>query len=329
MAEIGTGWTAPRRGRGAPQAVFAAAIAGVAAVFPILVSHDSYYLYLGATGLLFAALASAWNLLAYAGQISFGHAAFFGAGAYASALLALGSGLNPWLGVPAACLAGAGVAVPVGLAAHRLSGAYLALATLAYAEVWRVVAHNWTDLTGGGSGLIGIPALPAPPGLLSLALGPERARSYYLALGLLALALVAFATLRRTRVGLAWAAIREREQRAELCGIRPTPYKVLGFVCSGVLTAAGGAIYAHTVRFVEPDLVFGRSMSILPLVMATFGGVRTLWGPPAGALVLHLASELVLSPLLPGLHQLPYALALAFVVLRFPRGLGGLGRRQP
>jgi branched-chain amino acid transport system permease protein len=317
------------RGAAGTEAAITAAVASLAAVFPVVVSHDSYYLYLGATGLLFAALASAWSLLAYAGQISFGHAAFFGAGAYASALLAVEGGLNPWLGVPAACLAGAGVAVPIGLAAHRLSGAYLALATLAYAEAWRVVALNWTGLTGGGAGLIGIPALPAPGGILSLALGPERARSYYLALGLSGLALVSFATFRRTRVGLAWAAIREREQRAELCGIGPTRYKVLGFVCSGILTAAGGAIYAHTVRFVEPDLVFWRGMSILPLVMATFGGVRTLWGPPAGALLLHVASELVWSPLLPGLHQLPYALALALVALRFPRGLAGLGRRQP
>lgn len=303
--------------------VVAGSVAG-AVLFPALVGHDPYYLYLGGTGLLYAALASAWNLLAYAGQISFGHAAFFGAGAYASALLSLERGWNPWLGVTVAWIAGAGVAVPIGLAAHRLGGAYLALATLAYAEVWRVLAHNWTDVTGGGSGLIGIPALPAPR--IPIDLGPERARSYYLALALLGAALLVFATLSRTRVGLAWAAIRERPQRAELCGIAATRYKVLGFVCSGALTAAGGALYAHTVRFVEPDLVFGRGMSILPLVMATFGGVRTLWGPPAGALLLYLASELWLAPLWPRLHQLPYALALALVVLCLPRGLAGLGR---
>jgi len=314
----------PRRAGASFRVLPVAAIAAVAVVFPSLVGHDPYYLYLGGTGLLYAALASAWNLLAYAGQISFGHAAFFGAGAYASALLSLEAGWNPWLGVAVAWMAGAGVAVPIGLAAHRLSGAYLALATLAYAEVWRVLAHNWTTLTGGGSGLIGIPTLPAPR--IPIDLGPERARSYYLALALLAVALLVFATLSRTRVGLAWAAIREREQRAELCGVASTPYKVLGFVCSGALTAAGGALYVHTVRFVEPDLVFGRGMSILPLVMATFGGVRTLWGPPAGALLLYLASELWLAPLWPRLHQLPYALALALVVLCLPRGLAGLGR---
>ena len=315
----------PRRADASSRVLPVAAIAAVAVVFPSLVGHDPYYLYLGGTGLLFAALASAWNLLAFAGQISFGHAAFFGAGAYASALLAQEAGWNPWLGVVAAWITGAGVAVPIGLATHRLSGAYLALATLAYAEAWRVVAHNWTDVTGGGAGLIGIPPLPAPGVLLPVDLGPERARGYYLALALLAVALLVFATLSRTRVGLAWAAIREREQRAELSGVASTPYKVLGFVCSGALTAAAGALYAHTVRFIEPDLVFGRGMSFLPLVMATFGGVHTLWGPPAGALLLHLASELA-SPLLPRLHQLPYALALALVVLFLPRGLAGLWR---
>jgi branched-chain amino acid transport system permease protein len=303
-------------------AVTALTLAAVA--FPRLVGHDPYYLYLGGTGLGLAALASAWNLLAYAGQVSFGHAAFFGAGAYASALLAQGTGWNPWLGMPAAWIVGAGIAVPIALAAHRLSGAYLALATLAYAETWRVVALNWTGVTGGGAGLIGIPPFPAPP--LPVDLGSERARGYYVALALLAVTLLVFRTLVRTRVGLGWAAIREREERAALAGVPVAAYKVLGFVCSGALTAGAGALYAHTVRFVEPDLVFGRGMSILPLVMATFGGIHTLWGPPLGALVLHLGSEWLLAPLWPRLHQLPYALALALAVLFLPRGLAGLGR---
>jgi branched-chain amino acid transport system permease protein len=290
-------------------------VAGLTAVtaavaLPRLVGYDPYYLYLLGTGLLYAALATAWNLLAFAGQISFGHAAFFGAGAYTSALLVQRAAWNPWLGIVAA--AGAGAA--------------LALATLAYAEAWRVVALNWTDLTGGGAGLVGIAPLPALPLPVAPAGAEDRARSYYLALALLATALVVFATLRRTRVGLAWAAIREREARARMLGIAPMRYKLLAFVCSGVLTAAGGALYAHAVRFVEPDVVFGRSLSMLPLVMATFGGVHTLWGPPVGALGLYLASELLLHPTLPQLHQLPYALALLAAVLCLPRGLAGLGR---
>lgn len=302
------------------------AAVAVALAFPSLVAFNPYYLYLVGTALLFASLASAWNLLAYAGQISFGHAAYFGAGAYASALLAQQAGWNPWLGVMAAAAVGVVVAVPIGLMTCRLSEAYLALATLAYAEGWRLIALNWTGLTEGGAGLIGIPALPPLPLGLPVDVSRGRAGGYYLALLLLLVTLTVFAQLRRSRIGLAWAAIRVHEPRAELLGVTPTPYKLLAFVCSGALTAMGGALYAHAVRFLEPDLVFGRSLSLLPLVMATFGGVRTLLGPTVGALLLYLSSELVFQPALPQLHQLPYALALILVVLVLPRGLVGFGR---
>jgi branched-chain amino acid transport system permease protein len=305
------------------------ALAGVAAVLaialPAVVGFDAYVLYVGATAWQWAALATAWALLAYAGQISFGQAAYFGTGAYASALLAQGAGLSPWLGVLAAAGAGAAVAVPVGLATHRLRGAYLALGTFAYAETLRLVALNWTALTGGGSGLVGIPDLAAFPGRPGAAAG--RRGEYYAGLGLLLAALGLAAALRRGRVGLAWAAIRERETRAAQLGVAAVRYKTLAFVCSGAITAAGGALYAHSVRFVEPDLVFGRSMSILPLVMAAFGGALPLLGPAAAAVLLHLVSELVFQPWLPELHQLPYALALVVVLLALPRGLASLAGR--
>lgn len=299
----------------------------MALAVPALVGFDPYLLYIGGTACLWAALATAWGLLAYAGQVSFGQAAFFGAGAYTSALLAQRAGLSPWLGVLAAALVGAGVAAPIGLAAGRLRGAYLALGTLAYAEALRLVALNWTDLTGGGSGLVGIPDLPAAG--LPAGLAPARGRTggYYVALALLAGTLGLAALLRRGRTGLAWSAIRECEERAGQVGVPATPYKVLAFVCSGAITAVGGALYAHAVRFVDPDLVFGRTVSLVPLVMATFGGVLSLLGPPAGALVLYLGAELVFQPLMPHLHQLPYALALVVTVLCLPRGLAGLVSR--
>jgi branched-chain amino acid transport system permease protein len=296
----------------------AVAALALALAVPPLVGFDPYYLYVLGTGWLWATLACAWGLLAFAGQVSFGHAAYFGAGAYASALLSQSAGWHPWLALGAAGLVGAAVAIPMGLGARRLGGAPLALATFAYAEVCRLVALNWTALTGGGAGLVGIPSLP---------LGRERVGHYYVALGVLVAALVIVAGLRRTPVGLAWAAIRERESRAELLGLTPAPYKLLAFACSGALTALGGALFAHAVRYIEPDLVFGRGLSLLPLVMATFGGAHSLLGPPAGALMLYLLSEVVLQPTLPRLHQLPYAVALVLVVLVLPRGLAGIARR--
>jgi branched-chain amino acid transport system permease protein len=297
----------------------------LAVAFPALVASDPYFLYIGGAACLWAALATAWALLAYAGQVSFGQAAFFGVGAYTSALLAQRAGLSPWLGVVTAGLAGAVVAAPVGLGAHRLRGAYLALGTLGYAEALRLVALNWAELTGGGSGLVGIPELSGPGLGAGLALSRGRAGSYYVALALLLGVLGLAAGLRRGRVGLAWAAIREREERASQLGLATTRYKVLAFVCSGAVTAVGGAVYAHAVRFIEPDLVFGRSLSLLPLVMATFGGALPLLGPACGALVLYLGSELIVQPLLPRFHQLPYALALIATVLVLPRGLASLG----
>jgi branched-chain amino acid transport system permease protein len=299
----------------------------VAAALPLLAGFDPYVLYVAGTAWLWAALATAWGVLALAGQVSFGQAAFFGTGAYASALLAQQGGWSPWLGLPAAALAGAASALPIGLATHRLRGAYLALATLAYAETLRQVALHWTGLTGGGSGLIGLPALAVHrlPGV------PEgsgdRAVAYYVALALLVATLLLSAAGRRGRVGLAWAAIREREERAAQLGVAPTRYKLLAFVCAGAVTGAGGAIYAHAVRVVEPDLVFGRGVSILPLVMATFGGPHAPLGPAAGALVLYLASELLFQPFLPRLHQLPYALALIGTLLVRPHGLVPAARR--
>lgn len=292
-----------------------AALILFALVLPPVLGFHPYYLYLIGTAFLWASVASAWNLLETAGQISFGHAAFFGAGAYASSLLALQTNLSPQLGLPLGALVGGMTAVPLGLASHCLRSASLALATLAYAEALRVIARNWDALTGGGAGLIGIPPVDSAGG---------RAQGYYLSLLLLVTALAAVRAVERSRLGLAFAAIREREDRAQALGLAPTPVKLVAFVLSGGLTGLGGALYAHTVGSIQPDLVFGPSFSLLPLIMATFGGIRAPLGPTLGALVLYLTSQLVLHPLLPRLHQLPYALALIAVALALPRGLVGL-----
>ncbi|MFQ5520736.1 MAG: branched-chain amino acid ABC transporter permease [Candidatus Methylomirabilia bacterium] len=293
---------------------------------PQLTGFHPYYLYLLSTAFLFGTLATAWNLLAYAGQISFGQAAFFGIGAYGTALTSL-AGISPWWSIGIGGTMGAVGALGIGLAAARLRGAYLALATLAYAELWRGVALNWTALSGGGAGLVGIPPLPRLP-WLPLNLTQGRVGGYYLSLALLLLALAVLLAVLHSRIGLAFAAVREEEERASLLGLRPLPWKLLAFVLSAGLTALAGALYVQTVGVVEPDLVFSRHFSILPLVMATVGGLHTLLGPALAALVLYLVSELLLQPYAPALHQLPYALALVLVILYFPGGLAGLLRRR-
>ncbi len=287
------------RGRWMGIGLFAAGLA----LLPPLSGFHPYYLYLVSIALLFSTLATAWNLLAYAGQISFGHAAFFGLGGYGAALASLG-GLSLWEAIPLGGLVGASSAAGIGLTAGRLRGAYLALATLAYAEIWRGIAHNWTEVTGGGAGLI------LPPDAMR-----DRTVAYYLSLTFLLLVLPVFAGVRRSRVGLAFTAIREEEERASLLGVHPLPWKVLAFALSGFFSALAGGLYVHMVHVAEPDLLFSRYFSILPLVMATLGGLGTLLGPSIAALGLYLLSELVFHPLVPAFHQLPYALALILVVL--------------
>ena len=296
------------------------------AALPPLSGFHPYYLYLVSTAALFGTMATAWNLLAYAGQISFGHAAFFGLGAYGAALASL-AGLSPWSAIGLGGLVGVLGALAIALAASRLRGAYLALATLAYAEVLRGVALNWAGLTGGGAGLVGIPPLTEFR-WLPLEFTRGRAGTYYLSLALLLAVLGSFAAVLRSRVGLAFAAIREEDERASLLGLRPLTWKLLAFALSALFTALAGGLYAHTVRVVEPDLVFSRYFSILPLVTAMVGGLHTLLGPVVAAFLLYLVSELVFHPYVPALHQLPYALALIGVVLYLPGGLAGLLARR-
>ena len=296
------------------------AVAALLALLPAA-GLPPYYLHLLATAFVLATLASAWSVLAWAGQISFGQAGFFGVGAYAAALSAI-HGAQSWAALALGAGAGAAAGALVSLAAVRLHGAPLALATLACAEIGRGVALNWLRLTGGGAGIVGIPALPGHS-------ASPRAAAYYATLLLLAVTLSAFAWMTRTRMGLALAAVREDAERASLLGINPSAWKLAAFALSGGLTGAAGGLYAHMVRVVEPDLVFSSWYSLAPLIMATLGGPRTALGPAAAAVGLYLASELVLQPMVPTLHQVGYAIALIAAVLFLPGGLGGLlGRRR-
>ena len=279
-----------------------------------------YYLHLLATAFILATLASAWSVLAWGGQISFGQAAFFGVGAYAAALAAI-HGVASWAALALGAAAGAAAGALVSVAALRLHGAPLALATLACAEIGRGIALNWERLTGGGAGIVGIPALPGPA-------SSPRAAAYYLALLLLTITLSVFRWMTRSRLGLALAAVREDSERASLLGVNPAAWKLAAFALSGGLTGVAGGLYAHMVRVVEPDLVFSSWYSLAPLIMATLGGPRTALGPAVAAVGLYLASELVLQPLLPALHHVGYALALIAAVLFLPGGLGGLLRRR-
>lgn len=297
--------------------IAAAAIALLLLLFLPLLPLPVYYVYLLTIAFVLATLATAWNLLARSGQISFGHAGFFGLGAYAAALSSL-AGITPGVSVALGGLIAAVGGGAVGLLSHRLRGVALTLATLAVAELLRGLALNWTSLTGGGGGLLGIPPLRPIPEM-----GPDasaaRIAAYDGALALLLGALALFKVVSRSRVGLSLAALRENEARAMVLGLRPLPWKVLAFALSALGAGFAGGLYAHIIGTLAPEVAFDRFFSIAPVVMATVGGLHTLFGPAIAAGALYLASELVFHRLAPALHQLPYA-ALLIILVYLPRG---------
>jgi len=252
---------------------------GVLAFYPLLFGGTLNF---GFSLVLFAALATSWDLVGgWAGQLSLGHAAFIGLGAYASTLLWTRLGLPVWWGVPVAMAAGAVLASAWGWITFRLRGAYFALSTIAVAEVLRIVANNWADLTGGPEG-ISIVSLPSPFGLDLFG----RTVQFYLALGLLAVALLVSWRVGASRFGAWLEAIREDEDSSMALGVNPARMKVLAFVLSGVLTVAGGALYAVHLSFFEPQGVFDLHLSVQLVLMAIVGGMGTVFGPTLGAFVL-------------------------------------------
>ena len=303
-------------------ALVAAAVLGPPFVSPYLV-------HILVLVLFFAFLGVAWNLLGgYAGQFSFGHAAFFGIGAYTSTLLLVRLGVSPWLGI----LAGGALAAAFGCFAgylafrYGLRGPYFALVTLAFAEMLRLVALNWT-VVGGPMGIL-IP-LPRAGDALSRLQFADKLPYYYLMLVLLGLALWLNRTIERARLGHVLAAIRENEDAAEASGVDTLAAKLWAMAISAFLTALGGTFYAQYFSFIDPTIAFGPAVSVEILLRPIVGGPGTLMGPVLGSLVLTPLSELTRSLIRgrPGVDVMVYGAVLVAVITFLPGGLAGAWRR--
>lgn len=306
---------------------WSAVAAGLLAVLlPILVAQREYFIYLGTMVLVLSLLAQSWGLLAQAGLISFGHAAFFGVGAYGSALLSLRLQLSPWIALLLAALLAAAFGLIAAAMVGDLTGPYFSLATLTLAEILRVVALHWADLTEGAWGLVGIPGLPPVRirGLEALTgSAGARATNYYAALIMLAAACGLCAWIQRAPLGLALEAIRQGEERAAALGVNARRVKRIALAVSGLFAGGAGALHAHIFHWVDPASAFSLHLSVLPLVMAMFGGSAYLLGPSLGAIVLYLGNELVFQRLAPGGHLWLYGGAVMLVILALPNGLLG------
>jgi branched-chain amino acid transport system permease protein len=238
---------------------------------------------------LYAMLAQAWNLLAgYCGQISLGHAVFFGAGAYTSTFLAREWHLTPWAGMAAGAVVAILLSQAIGYPVFRLRGHYFAIATIAVGEIVQTLMINW-DRLGGARGLF-VP-IKRPDSFWNLQFHQSKQYYYYVALGLLLLALGITRRLERSRTGYYFRAIREDQDAAASLGVPVSRYKLRAMAISAGLTALGGTFYAQYVLFIDPESVLSLSLSILVCLVAVLGGVGTLWGPLVGAAVLVPLSE--------------------------------------
>ncbi len=302
-------------------ALFAALLVGISVFI-----HSGVWLTFVMLALYGALLAQAWNILGgFGGQFSFGHAVFFGSGAYVQSIAQLQGGLNAWLALALAMAAAGGVGAFVGALTFRygLKGSYFALVTLAFAEVFRIVALS-VDFTGGGVGLM----LPLRASAANLQF--ESRRGYVLLLGgLLVAALLVTAWLRHSRFGARLQAVRDNEDAARAVGVDPLRIKLGAIVLSGVFTGAAGAVYVQVFQYIDPGIAFGPHVSVEALVGAIVGGLGSLWGPVLGALALHTLADLTrnLFGELPGLNLVVYGSILVLIVMFMPRGLAGLWRQ--
>jgi branched-chain amino acid transport system permease protein len=270
----------------------------------------------------YAALASAWNIVGgFAGQLSLGHAVFYGVGAYTTTLLMINLGISPWIGMFVGAILSSVVAVLISWPCFRLRGPFFALATIAVLEVVRLMAINQHDVTGGAAGL-GVP----------LKLGVEwmlfRPRWPYLliAFGFLIITLAVSWKVKNSRLGYYLIAVREREDAAHAVGVNSVKVKLIAVVLSAFLTSLVGSFHAMYLTFIEPGSMFSLEMSIQIAMFALIGGLGTVSGPLIGTLLVLPLAELArgwLGDLGSGVHGLVYGIVLVVVVLTIPQGVVG------
>jgi len=289
-----------------------------------LVSHSGATLNFVMMALYATLIAQAWNILGgFGGQFSFGHALFFGSGAYIQAIAQLQGGINAWVALGLAVVGAACVGLFIGALTFRygLKGSYFALVTLAFAEVFRIVALS-VPFTGGGVGLM-LPLREAPSNLQFA----SRAGYLWVVLAFVTAALLVSWWLRNGRFGAWLQAVRDNEDAARAVGVNPFRVKLGAIGISAAFMGAAGAFYVQVFQYIDPGIAYGPATSVEALVAAIVGGVGTLWGPVLGAVVLHLLADLTrnLFGELPGINMVIYGTVLVLIVIFLPRGIAGLG----
>lgn len=296
------------------------------AMVPLLVT-DVFYQRVATLVLLGAISASAWNLVGgYAGQVSVGHAMFFGAGAYASLLVYTALGWPPVAGVPLGIAVSLVLATVIGLPTFRLRGHYFSIATIAAAELVRILVSNWPFL-GAAVGLMG-PAVPRS--VLDLQFNDPRIY-YWIFLGVLSALLLLTAIMEHSRMGYYLRAINGSERAARSLGVPVRRFKLYALLLSASFTSIAGSLYALMIGFADPDSVLGVLVSVKMVIMAALGGAGTLFGPLIGAAILiplEESTNAAFGGSGTGITYVVYGAVVMLIARFLPGGLIDLLRRK-
>ena len=284
------------------------------ALVPLL-GLSSYMMHIFILVIMWSVIGMSWNLLGgYCGQVSFGHAAFFGMGAYTAGIFYYKLGWSAWWGLPLSIAVVGLFSLVFGFIVLRLRGPYFTLATLAIGEVLRVTAENLQGLTQGNLGI-----------MIEERTWITKIWYYYVILLMAACTFLLIKKVIGSKLGYYFVAIREDIDAAESLGINTTFYKTIALCLSGVLTGLAGAFYINYMGYIDPQVVFPLyDISIVAVMVVMVGGVATFWGPFVGAVIMVLFSELIRSiPLLGEAHQTFFGILLIFIIIFLPNGIVG------
>lgn len=262
--------------------------------------------------LMFAVLASAWNIIGgYTGYASFGNVVFLGIGAYVSAVLMEKGGVSLWLALPASGIGAALFAVLIGMPVLRLKGHYFAIATLGVAEAMKALVNN-LDITEGNSGIY----LP----VMNLPVKEQYIFFYFMMMGVLALTLVVTYIMLKKKLGYGLIAIREDEEAAGSLGVNTTLFKITSFALSGFFSGLAGSLYAYQQGFIKPESVFDVGITVKMIVMAVLGGIGSVLGPLIGAMSIEVISEILTNYFLVA-HTLFFGAIVILAIVFTPKGI--------
>jgi branched-chain amino acid transport system permease protein len=292
-------------------------VLGVLLLLLPLLLPTLYHRQVANQAIIYVILVVGYNFaLGFTGLLSFAQVGFFAIGAYTSALLSVKAGIPFWICLPMAGVIAGTFGVIVGIPTTRIKGHYLAMVTLAFSEVVRIVLTNWKSFTGGADGIIGIPA----PSLGFFTFNTKTS-FYYLLVVITIPLLIAAHNIHRSRFGRMFNAIRDTELAAEVMGIHSTRIKVLAFVLSSFYAGIAGSLYAHSYNYISPE-GFGVGQTVIILAMLLIGGSGRIAGAVIGAVVLTILPEYL--RFVKEYYMFVFGISIFVIVLFFPQGLIGL-----